>query len=516
MNSRILDLKTGYGCNNNCVFCVAHDNKHLGDRTTAELKADMKESIGRCDRIVFTGGEVTIRDDLLELLSYAKELGFKSIELQSNCRMLANKTFLKKVIDAGVTAFGPSIHGHTAALHDSLTRVPGSFHQTVKAIMNMKELGAEVGTNTVITKQNYKSLPVIASLLKKLDVNQPQFAFVHPMGAAMDNFDSVVPRMMDVIPFLHTAIQICLDAHINVKTEGVPYCMMYGYEDLISESILIDIETKSMLYDDEDWLNTRKSKAKDKPDSCRKCKFDQLCEGTWKEYVSFNSGNEFVPRQPFAIKNDVAKYIRTALSRGMGIPLIDVDSARLSLKWISGLSMKTLISLRRYGKRDAYKLIAKKLSAIHEKSVMEINKSYVHKYIRKRIKDLLAMAKSMDVSDKTLSLAKDYMNKRLPKDLTPDLIHGDFSPRNLILNNQGIFLIDFETVRKASLEEDILSLFFRDKSGVFASTYASQNPRARQVIENMKRDFDFYKIYDCFIEGNFIRLEEYLLYGRKD
>ena len=72
MEKRV-DIKTGFHCNNNCLFCVQAHKKKFGNRTTEEIKKDLtaaKES--GCEEVVFTGGEVTIRDDLLELISFAK------------------------------------------------------------------------------------------------------------------------------------------------------------------------------------------------------------------------------------------------------------------------------------------------------------------------------------------------------------------------------------------------------------------------------------------------------------
>jgi MoaA/NifB/PqqE/SkfB family radical SAM enzyme len=91
-----LDIKTGFVCNNNCLFCVQADNKCSGNRTFEEIKKDLIDSKKRCDGVVLTGGEVTIRKDFFEIVALAKELGYKTIQVQSNGRILSSMEFCKR------------------------------------------------------------------------------------------------------------------------------------------------------------------------------------------------------------------------------------------------------------------------------------------------------------------------------------------------------------------------------------------------------------------------------------
>jgi len=190
-----VDIKTGFICNNNCRFCVQADNKCKGNRSFEQIKSDLIDSRKRCTGVVLTGGEVTIRKDFLDIVKLAKELKYEVIQIQTNGRMFASLDFCKKTIEAGATEFSPAIHGYCKEQHDYLTKSKGSFNQTLKGIMNLKSLGSYILTNTVVTKSNYRTLPKIAELLVKLDVDQFQFAFVHPMGNASKNFDNIVPSI---------------------------------------------------------------------------------------------------------------------------------------------------------------------------------------------------------------------------------------------------------------------------------------------------------------------------------
>ena len=77
-----IDLKTGFLCNNNCRFCVQAHKKKFGNISKADLKKSLRESAQEGYKaVVFTGGEVTIRPDIIELVKYAKNSGFKALKL---------------------------------------------------------------------------------------------------------------------------------------------------------------------------------------------------------------------------------------------------------------------------------------------------------------------------------------------------------------------------------------------------------------------------------------------------
>lgn len=290
-----LDLKTGFLCNNNCRFCAQAHCRKMGNKKTEKIKEDLKESKERCSEVVFTGGEVTIRKDVFEIVNFAKQLGYRTIQIQTNGRMCSDMAFLKKLIKAGANEFSPALHGHIPQLHDYLTRAEKSFSQTVKGIMNLRQLNQRVITNTVVVKSNYRHLPQIADLLVKLEVKQFQFAFVHPVGNAYSYFDSIVPVVSIAKSYIHSGLQVGIDAGIKVMAEAMPYCMMNGYEKYISEKIipLTEIKTGDSFVDN--FTDMRKAEGKIKFKQCKKCKYDRICEGPWMEYPERFGSDEFKP-----------------------------------------------------------------------------------------------------------------------------------------------------------------------------------------------------------------------------
>ena len=291
-----VDLKLGFSCNNRCRFCVQGDKRHrVKDLETGELRARLKEAREHADSIVFTGGEVTLRPDLVELVACAKDLGFHVIQLQTNGRMLAYRKTCEALIEAGANEFSPALHGHTAALHDYLTRAEGSFDQTVRGIRNLKALGQPVITNSVVTRSNYRLLPELARLLIRLGVDQYQFAFVHPVGTAGSSFHSVVPRLALVAHYVAVGLDLGVAAGVRCMTEAIPPCILPGREHFVAEWIMPETRVYDASVVVESYRQYRLTEGKLKGPRCPECHWFDRCEGPWREYPEHYGWDELVP-----------------------------------------------------------------------------------------------------------------------------------------------------------------------------------------------------------------------------
>ena len=187
MIEKKLVLITGYKCNNNCRFCYDSNKRNIPDKKTKELLIELFQArkLG-CTYVDFIGGEVTIRKDIFTLIRKAKKIGYERICLTTNGRMLSYKPFLKKLINCGLNSIIFSIHGHNAESHDFQTRIPRSFDQLIKGLKNTQEEAKkqkiQVGSNTTITKLNYKDLPEIGEFLISKGLKNSEFIFVDPTG----------------------------------------------------------------------------------------------------------------------------------------------------------------------------------------------------------------------------------------------------------------------------------------------------------------------------------------------
>ena len=67
--------------------------------------------------------------------------------------------------------------------------------------------------------------------------------------------------------------------------EAMPYCMMGGYEDYLAENVIPETEIRGKEHQNtNDFTTQRKMQGKAKFPQCKRCKYDSVCEGPWREY----------------------------------------------------------------------------------------------------------------------------------------------------------------------------------------------------------------------------------------
>jgi MoaA/NifB/PqqE/SkfB family radical SAM enzyme len=298
MNKRI-DIKLGYQCNNFCRFCiVAPKRNKFPNKSAKEVKDILRKKRNECNRVIFMGGEPTLQESLIDYVKYAKDLNYEEIHITSNGRLFSLKDYCRKLCEAGANVFTVSIHGSNAKIHDYLTRAESSWSQSVKGIKNLKKINQRIQTNTVIVKQNYRNLPPLAKMLVALGVDKYQFAFMHISPIIQENprlIKEIVPRYFQVESYVKKGLQIGIDSDVKTTTEAIPYCFMKGYESHISEKTIPDTDVYDMGITQRNFGEIRKTQAKARGPNCRKCKYDTVCEGPWKDYPEIFGWDEFKP-----------------------------------------------------------------------------------------------------------------------------------------------------------------------------------------------------------------------------
>ena len=296
-------FQLGFSCNNNCWHCSLPMWEHPHDLSTDEVKSILKKAKDDgVDVIALTGGEPTIRNDFLEIVKYAKSLNFDRIELQTNGRMLAYKQFAKKTVEYGVTDIYLSFHAPTKELQDLITRVKGSFVESLKGLRNILPLDVRVETNTVISKLNYKVLDKLMILFHEIGVKEVEIDFLRPIGNANKYFDLIVPKKSEVKPYLEKALEVAQNLGFDaIFVDDYPLCFMkkfkqYNADYIASLSNSIHDENAYNISVDSDLQPIQiheEQKVKGPP--CKNCIFSKYCEGDWKEYIQKFGWTEFKP-----------------------------------------------------------------------------------------------------------------------------------------------------------------------------------------------------------------------------
>ncbi len=273
-------VKLGYACNNKCLFCTAAWKKPYGDRDTQTIMNEVKRIIFEDGvfRIVYSGGDPTVRNDLPEILRHAKRMGIQNQNIQTNGRRLGDRRYLEALRDAGLTSCFVSIHGPEPGIHEWLTQAPGSFDQTYAGLVNLDRLGMKFTTNTVVCKQNYRSLSQLVTLLGSEfgSVRRVKLSYPRLQGGAYDNLSEIIAPLWEVAPFIREAIDRGNEIGVHVLTEFVPACLNGTSYDRADDFNLPRISLSDLAYSDSNWCRPRGQVFYE---FCDKCDLLNVCFG---------------------------------------------------------------------------------------------------------------------------------------------------------------------------------------------------------------------------------------------
>lgn len=155
-------------CDLVCKHCRASAQENPAvDELPTELSLrliDQVASFSRKPNIVFTGGDPLKRADLFSLIRHAVDRGL-TVALTPSATPLATRDAFQQAKESGVQAFGISLDGPTADVHDAFRGFEGSFEKTREMLRYAKDLQIPVQINTSITRRNFHLIDEMADYL---------------------------------------------------------------------------------------------------------------------------------------------------------------------------------------------------------------------------------------------------------------------------------------------------------------------------------------------------------------
>ena len=139
-------------CNQKCLHCYAA-GQPLSDTpelTTAQWKEILaKLRAANVPQVTFTGGEPTLRADLVELVEAAQ---WFVTRLNTNGRLLTPE-LCRRLYEASLDSVQVTLYSHDPAIHNALVGAEG-FDDTVAGIRNAVAAGLSVSVNTPLCSLN--------------------------------------------------------------------------------------------------------------------------------------------------------------------------------------------------------------------------------------------------------------------------------------------------------------------------------------------------------------------------
>ncbi|MDR2194712.1 MAG: radical SAM protein [Treponema sp.] len=143
-------------CNERCVHCyIPHENKiHDIDPALFYDVLNQCKEMGVLD-ITFSGGEPMIHPEFCSFLRKAKKLDF-AVGVLTNLTLL-NDEIIETLKEGALSSVNVSLYSMNPEIHDSITKLPGSFIKTQAAILKLIDNNIPVQINCPIMKQNKSS-----------------------------------------------------------------------------------------------------------------------------------------------------------------------------------------------------------------------------------------------------------------------------------------------------------------------------------------------------------------------
>lgn len=227
--------ETTRACDLACVHCraAAQSRRSQFELTTEQgftlinQIADLKPKV-----FVITGGDPLKRDDVYDMIRYAKSAGLEPSVTPSATPLLTPEA-IKKMKENGVTRLAISLDHYIREDHDNFRRVPGSFDLTIRAIEAARDNDIPVQINSTVSKRTAADMPKLAALLSKYsNVVMWSVFFLVPTGRAKTG-DMI--EATEVESLFGDLYEISKSVPFNVRTTEAMHYRRYVMQRMMAE-----------------------------------------------------------------------------------------------------------------------------------------------------------------------------------------------------------------------------------------------------------------------------------------
>jgi len=236
-------------CNLNCPHCFSFRRKDLSLKKNLIIAQKIVD-LG-VKKIVISGGEPLVREDIFEIIDFLKAK-------RMTIRLDTNGLLLPKNIHrlANLDSVGISLDGSTAEVDQKLRRNKNHFKSVISSLEKLKKSRIKIIIHTLAVKLNIDDIPSMAKLLEKYPIQSWGIFEYYPAGPAFKNRKKFelkrgqYEEMMKKIKYKRK-IDFCrikdrIKAYYFIDSDGCIYTQpkKFGYDYPIFGNILIDEPTK--------------------------------------------------------------------------------------------------------------------------------------------------------------------------------------------------------------------------------------------------------------------------------
>ncbi|MCL6547296.1 MAG: TIGR04053 family radical SAM/SPASM domain-containing protein [Alicyclobacillus sp.] len=222
VNPFIVIWEVTRACQLHCIHCraEAQRHRHPGELSTQE-GLRLIDQIADMDKplLVFTGGDPLEREDLLDFIRHARQLGLE-VAMTPSATPRVTKEALARAKEAGLARCAFSLDGSTPEVHDRFRGTSGSYQLTIGALRMLQDLGMPIQVNTTVSRYNLQDLPRIADVVESFQAVLWSVFFLVPTGRAKAK-DMISPEETErVMEWLWEQSRV---RTFDIKTTAAPH-----------------------------------------------------------------------------------------------------------------------------------------------------------------------------------------------------------------------------------------------------------------------------------------------------
>lgn len=159
-----------YRCNFRCRHCyIPQSYFRYGELKTESIFSILDQlAEAGCFYLGFTGGEPFIREDIMDILWYAKRKGFEII-IHTNGSLIDKKR-VDELSDIHPNKIDITIPAMSRHIFENITQASGSYEKVFRAISSLRDKGVGLGLKTCVLRENEVEIKKIQEFAASLGV----------------------------------------------------------------------------------------------------------------------------------------------------------------------------------------------------------------------------------------------------------------------------------------------------------------------------------------------------------
>lgn len=216
---------SNWNCNQKCVHCYAAGQLQANEEelSTEEWKKIIEKCRQVCiPQVTFTGGEPTMREDLVELINHAR---WFVTRLNTNGIKLT-KEYCRELSEASLDSVQITFYSSDAAIHNELVGAP-MYDLTLDGIKNALEAGLNISINTPLCTKNRNYVETLE--------------FLHDLGVTYVTCSGLITTGNATLPESES-LQLSKDEIRKILQDAIDYAYANGMEISFTSPGWIDDE----------------------------------------------------------------------------------------------------------------------------------------------------------------------------------------------------------------------------------------------------------------------------------